>query len=137
MIRLHVDKEGYFYPMKPAEAIQGCTFSKEEIGFPKAEALKGWFKYRQQSDIKYSTEREKVRRQREKDVMTGYMRWPDGEVPPPCALAGRVVVGREVEAERERGILGKGMLGRIFGKLYHEGPAETGEGWKSEHVTFR
>ena len=136
MIRLHVDKEGAFYPMPPASDLRACTFPKEEIGFPKAAALKGWFKYRAESDVKYAAEREKVRRQRQKEAAVGYMRWPDGEVPPPSALAGRVVVGKEVEAERERGRLGKGLLGGIFGKGYQEGPESAGE-WKSKHPAFK
>ena len=122
MIRLHVDKEGAFYPMVPASELRACTIQKEEIGFPKAAALKGWFKYRAESDIKYAAEKKKVRKQRQKEVAIGYMRWPNGEVPPPSALAGRLVVGKEVEAERERGRLGKGLLGGIFGKLYQESP---------------
>jgi hypothetical protein len=137
MIRLRVDKEGKFHPMKPASEIRACNFSNEEIGFPKEAALRGWLKHRAESDVKYAAEREKVRKQREKDVATGYMRWPDGEVPPPGALAGRVVVGQEVEAERERGRLGKGLLGGIFGKLYQEGPPNAGKEWESKHPAFR
>jgi len=55
------------------------------------------------------------------------MRWPDGEVLPPSALAGRVVVGQQVEAKRERGRLGKGLLSSIFGKLYQESPEKGSE----------
>ena len=61
-IRLHVDKEGKFYPMEPAEEIRACNFPKQEIGVPKAAALKGWFQYRAKTDIKYASELEKVRR---------------------------------------------------------------------------
>jgi hypothetical protein len=143
MIRLHVDKEGNYYPMKPASEIRACTFPKEEIGFPKVEALKGWFKYRKESDVKYAAKREKMREKRRKEVEVGYMRWPGGEVPPPSALAGRVVVGTEVEAERERGRLGKGVLGKIFGRLYQEveGPGVGNGGGqaqrKSKHPACR
>jgi hypothetical protein len=42
----------------------------------------------------------------------GKMRWPGDEVPPPSALAGRVAIEKEVEAERGRDRLGKGLLGR-------------------------
>jgi hypothetical protein len=43
MIRLHVDKESKVYPMKPAEEIRTCNLPKENIRFPKAAVLKGWF----------------------------------------------------------------------------------------------
>ncbi len=117
--------------MKPAAEIRACTFSKEEIGFPKAAALKGWFQYRAKSDIKYASEMKKVRRQRLKEIKMRYVRWPGGEVPPISALAGRVVVGREVEPEKERARLRKRLLAGIFGKLYQEGPQDTGGEWKS------
>lgn len=72
-------------------------------------------------------------KQRVKDASIGYVRLPDGEVAPPAALAGRLVIGQGVEPERERGRLGKGLLGGIFGKLYQEGPQPR----KSEHLAFR
>jgi hypothetical protein len=119
MIRLHVDKESKFYLMKPAKEIRTCNFSKEEIGFPKAAVLKGWLQHRTKTDIKYASELGEVRRQ--KELATGKLRWPGDEVPPSSALAGRVVIEKEVEAERERGRLGKRPLGVIIGKLYQVG----------------
>lgn len=137
MIRLHVDKDGKFNPMKPASELRACTFPKEEIGFPKAEALKGWFKYRAESDVKYAAEKEKVGKQRQREAAIGYMRWPDGEVPPPSALAGRRVVGKEVEKERERGRLGKGLLSAILGKMYQGEEESAGLESKSKHPSFK
>jgi hypothetical protein len=78
-----------------------------------------------------------VLKQRIKDAAVGYVSLPDGEVAPPSALAGRLVIGQEVEPEREMGRLGKGLLGGIFGKLYQEGPPDTREPWKSKHPAFR
>jgi hypothetical protein len=59
MIRQHVDREGRLYSMKPAEEIRACTFSNEEIGWPKEKALKGWIEYRKEVDRKYSAEKKK------------------------------------------------------------------------------
>jgi len=57
------------------------------------------------------------------------MRWPGDEVPPPSALAGRVVIGQEVEAEKERGRLGKGLLGGFLGSCIRRGrKAQVGSG---------
>jgi hypothetical protein len=137
MIRLLVDKEGKLHPMEPAEEIRACNFPKEKIGYPKEAAVKGWFQYKAKADKKYASELEKVRRQRKKEATVGYMRWPGDEAPPPSALAGRIVIGQEVEAERERGRLGKGLMGGIFGRSYQEGPQSISGQLKSKNEAFR
>lgn len=55
--------------------------------------------------------------QRLKNAQIGYIRFPDGEVPPPAALAGRRLIGQEVEREKERGRIGKGIVSLLFGRF--------------------
>jgi hypothetical protein len=55
-----------------------------------------------------------------KNAATGYVKFPDGEVPPPSALAGRRVIGEVVEREKPRGRLGKGLFGIFYPKFDQE-----------------
>jgi hypothetical protein len=52
--------------------------------------------------------------------------FPDGEVPPPSALAGMRVIGDEVEREKPRGRIGKSIFGVLYSKLSHDIPSDTG-----------
>jgi hypothetical protein len=59
MIRHRVDRRGRLFPLEAAEQMRCCTLPNTEIGYPKAEALKGFFAYKEKSDIKYATQKEK------------------------------------------------------------------------------
>lgn len=67
-----------------------------------------------------------VWKQRVRNAAIGYVTFPDGEVPPPSALAGRRVVGPDlVEIERPRGRIGKGIFGVFYSKYDHGAPSEA------------
>jgi hypothetical protein len=89
--------------------------------------LKGWFEHRKKDEVRFASQKEKgeqlvlhwtqnwtiscddlswhhsfyeiVWKQRVKDAAIGYESFPDDEVPPPSALAGRRVIGRVSEKE--------------------------------------
>lgn len=54
------------------------------------------------------------------------MTFPDGEIPPPGSLAGMRVVGDEVEREKARGRIGKGIYRVLYSKFNHD-PSAAGE----------
>ncbi|RDW78355.1 hypothetical protein BP5796_06207 [Coleophoma crateriformis] len=124
MIRHRVDRFGYLFPLKPPSGLRACNFPASEIGWPKAAALKGYFKYKAEQEKKFGSLLKKAHEQRQKNAKTGYIKFPDGEVPPPSALAGRRVLGQEVEREKERGRLGKGIVGLLFGR-FDEAPVSA------------
>lgn len=70
-----------------------------------------------------------------KDAAIGFERFPDGEVPPPSALAGRRVIGRVPEKEMPRGSsvkMWKSLNAKLLRKLdpnsSPEDPAKSSEG---------
>jgi len=67
-----------------------------------------------------------VWKQRVRNSTVGYITFPDGEVPPPSALAGRRVYGEDVEMEKPRGRLGKGIISVLYSKFDHNIPRDTG-----------
>lgn len=67
-----------------------------------------------------------VYKQRMESAAKGYITFPDGEVPPPSALAGRRVIGQVVEREKERGRIGKALLNRLFLRLHGDDELDAG-----------
>lgn len=59
MIRCRVDRTGQLFPLPPASELRCCTMPRDQIGMPKEAALKGWFEYRAQYDIKWASLRKK------------------------------------------------------------------------------
>lgn len=57
----------------------------------------------------------------------GFVTFPDGEVPPPSALAGRRVVGEVIEKEKPRGRIGKSILSVLYRQFDRNVPSDKGE----------
>ncbi|RDW68670.1 hypothetical protein BP5796_09327 [Coleophoma crateriformis] len=115
MIRQLVKFDGRILPLEPASKLRACNVSATDIGFLKEDAYKGWLQFRKKSDERYASEIIKVYKERERQAAVGYRTFPDGEVPPPSALAGRIMKNEEVEMEKPRGRIGKGII-RVFNK---------------------
>lgn len=82
--------------------------------------------------------------QRKENAAKGYVTFPDGEVPPPSALAGRRVIGAAPEVEKPKGRIGKTLFGALFGKVMEAEPLppskvdeEKGQVRKSRLVSYR
>lgn len=77
-----------------------------------------------------------VFQQRLRDTQIGFERFPDGEIPPPSALAGRRVIGRRIETEKPRGKVGRGIYTIFFGKfdqdITHTQSENSGPPWKED-----
>lgn len=73
---------------------------------------------------------------RVENAAIGYERFPDGEVPPPSALAGRRVIGQEFEREKPKGKLLKSLNEKLFGTFDRDaplgGPSRAGESTKQD-----
>ncbi|RDW64588.1 hypothetical protein BP6252_10239 [Coleophoma cylindrospora] len=115
MIRQLVKFDGKIYPLEPASKLRACNVPATDIGFPKEAAYKSWLQFRKKSDKRYASELKKVYKERERRTAVGYRTFPDGEVPPPSALAGRIMMNEQVKKEKPRGRIGKSIIG-IFNK---------------------
>jgi hypothetical protein len=64
-----------------------------------------------------------VHKQRQEEAARGYITFPNGEVPPPSALAGRRVLGspEEVDKAVTKSSHG-GILGKLFGRFNQQEP---------------
>ena len=99
MIRQRVDRYGNIYPLPRASQLPACNLSPNEIGVPKPIPISRWLAAKNTWDRKYAKEKRKVQLQRAKEMSRGYVDFPEGDVPPPSALAGRRSVkgGQEEE----------------------------------------
>ncbi|KAL5350813.1 hypothetical protein ACLOAV_004384 [Pseudogymnoascus australis] len=100
MVRQRVDRHGNIFELPHASELPGCTMPREEIGSVKPGPARRWMAAKAKFDQRFAREKRKVQRRRIREMGEGYEVF-GGEVPPPSALAGRRVKGKEA-AERKR-----------------------------------
>lgn len=67
-----------------------------------------------------------VWKQRVANAQIGYIRFPNGEVPPPAALAGRRVIGQELKKEGSKSAVGTKIMSRLSGRYDVDAPLGDG-----------
>lgn len=67
-----------------------------------------------------------VWKQRVANAQIGYIRFPDGEVPPPAAMAGRRVIGQELKKEGSKSAIGTKIMSRLSGRYDDDAPLGDG-----------
>ncbi|KAK4166489.1 hypothetical protein QBC43DRAFT_18890 [Cladorrhinum sp. PSN259] len=110
LIRQLVTRHGEILPLPPPEELPGCTMSRDLVGVVKVGTVRKWLVRKRRWDRKFAKTKVKVHQQRVKDIQEGgYEVFPDGDVPPPSALAGRrrkvpaVPTGKEAGGKRVKG----------------------------------
>jgi len=58
----------------------------------------------------------------------GLVTFPDGDIPPPTALAGRRYIGEPQPVEKPRTLRGKSVFGSMLNRLDSDGPMTAKEG---------
>ncbi|OAF55626.1 hypothetical protein VC83_07563 [Pseudogymnoascus destructans] len=100
MIQHRVDRHGNIFELAHASELPGCTMPREEIGSVKPGPARRWMAAKAKFDQRFAREKRKMQRRRIREMGEGYEVFV-GETPPPSALAGRRVKGKEA-AERKR-----------------------------------
>jgi acetyl esterase/lipase len=88
MIRQRVDRHGDIYDLPPIEDIPVLHIDPEEIGILKEGPVKKWLQRQQKWNKKFATTKRELQKKRAKQLAKGYVGLPQGEKPPPTALAG-------------------------------------------------
>ncbi|KAM0169187.1 hypothetical protein ACHAPF_010231 [Botrytis cinerea] len=103
MIRQRVDRHGNIFPLDPADKLPACNISPNEVGVIKPGPVKKWMAVKTKWDTKYAKDKRKIQKNRAKEIARGYEQFLDlhqvPEMPPPSALAGRRMVGVEIDRE--------------------------------------
>lgn len=89
MIRQRVDRHGLIYPLTPAIDMPFLHLEPRAIGTIKPTPVRKWLLKKQETEARYASEKRKVQKKRLKEMSQGYERFPNGDRPPPTALAGR------------------------------------------------
>lgn len=105
MIRQRVDRHGNIYPLGPASSLPGLQVPADEIGTIKPGPVLKWRAAQDKWNIKFAKERRKIESQRAKDMVKGFDKFDDNELPPPSALAGRKrrISPQNVEMKKTKG----------------------------------
>ena len=88
MIRQRVDRHGDIYNLDPASDIPALQLSPEEIGILKEGPVKKWLVRQEKWNKKFASTKRDLQRKRASQLAKGYVGLPEGERPPPTALAG-------------------------------------------------
>ncbi|KAF7923245.1 hypothetical protein EAE99_006942 [Botrytis elliptica] len=103
MIRQRVDRHGNIFPLDPADKLPACNISPNDVGVVKPGPVKKWMAVKTKFDTKYAKDKRKIQKNRAKEIARGYEQFLDlqqvPEMPPPSALAGRRMVGVEIDRE--------------------------------------
>ncbi|ROT36596.1 alpha/beta-hydrolase [Sodiomyces alkalinus F11] len=89
MIRQRVTRSGVIYPLPPPSELPACTIDPKEIGVAKEMPVRRWLARKKEWETRYARARARVHRKMIEDMAAGFVRYSDGEDPPPTALAGR------------------------------------------------
>ena len=100
MIRQKVDRHGIIYPLGPTSSLPALQMRANDIGVIKPGPVRKWMAAKKEWDTKYAREKQKVQKQRVKEMAKGYQGFGNDEVPPPSALAGRRGVNMPKEKKK-------------------------------------
>ncbi|KAH8897051.1 alpha/beta-hydrolase [Thozetella sp. PMI_491] len=105
MIRQRVTRHGVVYPLPPPEELEACVFDREHVGVVKAGPVRKWLEQRERWDARFKKTKMRVYKKRMNDLQIGYEVFPQGDIPPPSALAGRRKIDyKESEKKRARSL---------------------------------
>ncbi|KAK3941646.1 monoterpene epsilon-lactone hydrolase [Diplogelasinospora grovesii] len=103
MIRQRVSPNGDIFPLPPAEELPGCCMERDLVGVIKVGPVRKWLERKKEWENRFHRAHERVHKQRLQDMAVGYEVFPEGDVPPPSALAGRRKIGAsEFEKRKEK-----------------------------------
>ena len=136
MIRQRVDRHGNIYPLTRASQLPACQMSPDDVGVIKAIPVQRWLDAKSRWDIRYAKEKRKVQKQRIKEMAKGYRDFPEGDVPPPSALAGRrgVLEGYERAEKKKKKNWGMSLWGK-WGNKHDERTMEREKGVEKDGKT--
>jgi acetyl esterase/lipase len=89
MIRQRVDRHGNIYAMAPVSELPELHMHRDEIGTLKAAPVRKWLGRQAIWNKKFAHTKVGMQKKRAKQLDKGYVGIPEGERPPPTALAGR------------------------------------------------
>ena len=102
MIRQRVDRHGNIFPLDPPSALPALKLSPNEVGVIKPGPVTKWMAGKKEWDTIYAHDKRKVQKLRVKELVRGYQDFPNDDVPPPSALAGRRHVNMPKESKKHR-----------------------------------
>ncbi|TLD32522.1 hypothetical protein E2P81_ATG05498 [Venturia nashicola] len=89
MIRQRVDRHGNIYAMAPVSEMPELHMHRDDIGSLKAAPVRKWLGRQSTWNKKFASTKVDMQKRRAKQLEKGYVGIPEGERPPPTALAGR------------------------------------------------
>lgn len=103
MIRQRVTHHGVLLPLPPARDLPATRVRPSDVGTIQPAMLTKWLATRAAWDKRYARAKAAAHAQLARDLATGLEPCGEGERPPPSALAGRRVVGREYAGWMKKG----------------------------------
>jgi acetyl esterase/lipase len=89
MIRQRVDRHGNIHPLGPESSLPALQLSPDKIGVLKEGPVRKWLARQEKWNKKFASEKKSLQKKRRAQIAKGYVGIPEGEKPPPTALAGR------------------------------------------------
>lgn len=110
MIREQIDRHGNIYPLPRSTELPAMQMSADMIGVVKEGPIRRWLTAKQEWDKKYHAQRRKIQKQRIAAYKQGNrLVYGENEVPPPSALAGRLLGSEAAKADRLKKSWGLGV----------------------------
>lgn len=91
MIRQRVSQSGVTSPLAPKSELPGCCMPPESIGQLNGKLIALWIAKNDEWKRLYANERAKARKKMVKDITAHLYNYDGDELPPPSALAGRLL----------------------------------------------
>jgi acetyl esterase/lipase len=89
MIRQRVDRHGNVHPLSSESELPALQLSPDEIGVLKEGPVRKWLARQEKWNKKFASQKKGLQKKRRAQLAKGYVGIPEGEKPPPMALAGR------------------------------------------------
>jgi acetyl esterase/lipase len=89
MIRQRVDRHGNIHDLAPASELISLQLSPDDIGVLKEGPVRKWLARQEKWNKKFASTKRSLQKKRRSQLEKGYVGIPEGEKPPPTALAGR------------------------------------------------
>ncbi|QDS72226.1 hypothetical protein FKW77_005509 [Venturia effusa] len=89
MIRQRLDRHGNIYPMAAESELPELHMHRDDIGTLKPAPVRKWLGRQAAWNKKFASTKVAMQKKRAKQLEKGYVGIPEGERPPPTALAGR------------------------------------------------